>query len=281
MTDTPSDEQPGRPDDEAGEGRRPGGEQYVKPEPSASGRQSDEPIDEAADEQAEEEVEADREVAAHEAEATPQASVKTTETAPAPRPVAPARAARPAIDEDDPPVAAAKRRKRPPFWAALAVAALPVWGIIYMQAMTKPSASATDPLVLGQNLYSQNCATCHGASGGGGVGPRLSGGAVLKAWPNYKDHENWVKLGTSGWTQTFPKRPKFGNGNPIAGGGNMPGFGSTLSADEITLVVYYERATLGGKAEPALVAAANTAAQTVGSSSGAGGSGGGASSGGG
>ena len=40
--------------------------------------------------------------------------------------------------------------------------------------------------------------TCHGASGQGGVGPRLAGGEVLKTFPNIDDHIAWVTNGSAG-----------------------------------------------------------------------------------
>ena len=61
---------------------------------------------------------------------------------------------------------------------------------------TTPAAPTDDPvLVEGQKLYSQNCASCHGADGNGNVGPKwigladsqvtLSDGTVVTADDDY------------------------------------------------------------------------------------------------
>ncbi|MPY94620.1 MAG: c-type cytochrome [Acidimicrobiia bacterium] len=43
-------------------------------------------------------------------------------------------------------------------------------------AGTVPKAPAGDPeLVLGQSVFADHCARCHGSSGRGGAGPRLAG----------------------------------------------------------------------------------------------------------
>jgi mono/diheme cytochrome c family protein len=89
---------------------------------------------------------------------------------------------------------------------------------------------------LGEHVYG-GCASCHGASGGGGVGPALTG--VLDTWPDYRDHMMWVRLGSSGWpTDTYGAADK-----PKAGG--MPAH-AALSDAELAQVVLYERFTFGG-----------------------------------
>jgi mono/diheme cytochrome c family protein len=50
----------------------------------------------------------------------------------------------------------------------------------------------------GAELYRANCAGCHGSSGGGGVGPKLSGGAVVEAYPDAADEIEVVADGQGG-----------------------------------------------------------------------------------
>ena len=98
------------------------------------------------------------------------------------------RRARPAAVEAAPPeppkpepayVQAAKRRKRVPIWAMPVLAVLPLWGYIYVRTLEPPPAGEDDPLVLGAEVYAGNCASCHGGTGGGGVGPALADGEVV------------------------------------------------------------------------------------------------------
>jgi mono/diheme cytochrome c family protein len=78
----------------------------------------------------------------------------------------------------------------------------------------------------GAALFSASCAGCHGADGGGGVGPQLSDGAVLEAFPDEGDEIAVVTDGRGG----------------------MPAFGDRLSAEEIAAVVAFTRTTLAGEA---------------------------------
>jgi mono/diheme cytochrome c family protein len=71
----------------------------------------------------------------------------------------------------------------------------------------------------GAAVYASNCARCHGAEGSGGIGPRLSDGAVVDRFPDAADEIEFVTRGQDG----------------------MPAFGGTLSAKEIQQVVEYTR----------------------------------------
>jgi mono/diheme cytochrome c family protein len=71
----------------------------------------------------------------------------------------------------------------------------------------------------GAEIYSARCASCHGSDGGGGIGPRLSGGAVVDAYPEIADEIAVVTEGK----------------------GRMPSFGDRLSSNEIEQVVEYTR----------------------------------------
>ena len=169
----------------------------------------------------------------------------------APAPVA---AAAPAVPEPTPApeplppyVASAMSRPRIPRWAMPVLAALPLWAIIYAGTMVSPPAAADDPLTIGEEVFRGNCATCHGASGGGGVGPKLSGGAVETTFPDPAEHLDFVKTGSApykGGTYGDPDRP-----NPRVATGQMPAWGDQLSPEELIGVVRYEREVLSN-AEP-------------------------------
>jgi cytochrome c553 len=103
-------------------------------------------------------------------------------------------------------------------------------------------------LVRGEEIYA-TCAACHGANGGGGVGPALN--AVLSDFGSCSDQLEWVTLGSSGFLAA--DRTTYGDiGKPVNGG--MPGFGTSLSAEEIASVVSFERVRFGG-GDPGVVLA--------------------------
>ena len=82
---------------------------------------------------------------------------------------------------------------------------------------------ADDPqLVLGRQVFDDNCARCHGGSGGGGAGPKLSDGEVVAAFPGPADQVAVVREGRD----------------------TMPSFGDRLSAEEIDAVVRFTREAL-------------------------------------
>ncbi len=94
-------------------------------------------------------------------------------------------------------------------------------------------------IALGQGLYA-TCAGCHGANGGGGVGPAFGG--VLNTFGQCADHIEWVRLGSAGFQAAG--RNTYGDlGKPIGGG--MPGF-PNLSDEEIAAVISFERIRFGG-----------------------------------
>ena len=72
----------------------------------------------------------------------------------------------------------------------------------------------------GKQLYSQNCAQCHGNNGGGGIGPALAGDQ------NIKDQTYHI-------TQI------------LKGGGGMPAYADQLSDKQIAAVATYERTSWG------------------------------------
>lgn len=142
-------------------------------------------------------------------------------------------------------VEAAQSRKKVPWWAAAALAVLPLFFIVYPWTLGEPS-NDVGPLAIGNELYngSAACAGCHGGSGGGGVGPAMAGGAVIETFPSPVEQVTWVALGSTGYQDaglsTYGETQK-----PIKGG--MPGQISTLSPSEIMAVVLHERVEFGGE----------------------------------
>lgn len=108
----------------------------------------------------------------------------------------------------------------------------------------------TDYIALGQTIFEGNavagvnCSGCHGIGGAGtAAGPSLSG--VLTTFGACTDHLEWVTLGTQGFQNAG--RNAYGDTNkPVGGFGMMPGFGSSLSAEQIAAAASYERVRFGG-----------------------------------
>ncbi len=111
----------------------------------------------------------------------------------------------------------------------------------------------TDYIALGSDIYAGvavtgvNCAGCHGANGQGvGTFPALTG--VLTTFGACADHDSWVSLGSSGW----PEATYGDTAKPVNLG--MPGFGGTLTDEQIAAVSAFERVRFGGQdLEAALV----------------------------
>lgn len=97
-------------------------------------------------------------------------------------------------------------------------------------------------LVVGEAVF-ETCSGCHGANGEGGVGPALA--TVLSAFSSCPDHIEWVTLATGGFQDagidTYGDLAK-----PVGGGGFMPGFATSNTAEEIAAVVAFERIRFGG-----------------------------------
>ena len=96
---------------------------------------------------------------------------------------------------------------------------------------------------LGAAIYDANCVACHSANGSGGVGPSFLGGAVLQTFSACADHVEWVLIGTNEW----PSATYGDTAKPVGGVGVMPGYQSSLSAQEIAAVSLYERVAFGGE----------------------------------
>jgi mono/diheme cytochrome c family protein len=103
---------------------------------------------------------------------------------------------------------------------------------------------AVDNFAAGGALYSQ-CVACHSDNGSGGVGPAFNAGAILVTFPagSCSDQEEWVAVGTGGW----PEATYGATNKPVGGVGLMPGFGTSLTEEQIKQVVLYERVAFGGQ----------------------------------
>jgi mono/diheme cytochrome c family protein len=80
-------------------------------------------------------------------------------------------------------------------------------------------SSYSGPATPGAQLFAANCARCHGADGGGGIGPALAAGVAKRRFPNVDDQIAFVTEGS----------------------GSMPAFGGDLSRAQIRQVVEYTR----------------------------------------
>ena len=107
------------------------------------------------------------------------------------------------------------------------------------------STNTVNYVAVGQQVYSgaAACAGCHGANGGGGVGPSFIGGALYKTFPTCADHAKWIQLGSAGWQAEVGA--SYGAENTISIGG-MPGFQGKLTEEELMAVVVFERVVFGG-----------------------------------
>lgn len=195
-------------------------------------------------------------------EAAPAASsdepAKSTEVDKAPASTAPAEAPTPAAPAPAPPpppyIEAALKRKRIPYWAMAMLAFLPFWAILYAGSLSPADTGGPTQLSLGGEIYASQCAACHGASGGGGVGRPLANGEVLKTFPTITQQLEFVAIGTAGVGMGVPYGNLDREGGPHTGGsfnGNaMPAFGESLTGAELLAVVRHERETLSGEVVP-------------------------------
>ena len=86
----------------------------------------------------------------------------------------------------------------------------------------EPGGEVDPVLLTGQEVYEAECSRCHGESGGGGFGPKLSEGQAAIVYPDIADEIAIIADGRSG----------------------MPGFAAKLSPDEIEAVTRYTREVL-------------------------------------
>jgi mono/diheme cytochrome c family protein len=191
----------------------------------------------------------------------PAATPATTEQAPAAaaasgppaRTGPPAPEAAPAPKPDPQYVVAAKQRRKVPWWAMATLGLMPIWGLMYVRALTEPPEVVEGPLGIGAEQYG-SCAACHGAAGGGGVGYAFAGEEVLRTFPVIEDQLRYVYWGTGEYNlagvEIYGNPDREGGPHLTNGLGVMPQQGSAagggLTDYEILGVVCHERYTLGG-----------------------------------
>ena len=111
----------------------------------------------------------------------------------------------------------------------------------------------------GYYLFDTYCGRCHTKGwsydkpeliGGGGYGPALTDGRMVRQFPNPADHIDFITIGaeygkpfgSNGIGQGAPDRAAGIEDSGLAkAGGGMPYFGKMLSAEQITAIVEYER----------------------------------------
>ncbi len=91
------------------------------------------------------------------------------------------------------------------------------------------------------NSGAYSCARCHTngwsygnpkQSGGGAMGPNLTGGSTVRQFPSASDQFDFVTAGS----ELGKKYGQQGQGS-----GRMPGFGQLLTPEQIQAIVNYER----------------------------------------
>lgn len=174
----------------------------------------------------------------------------------APTAAAPQAAATPATsaapEKPVPPyVKAALTRKKIPLWVMPVLIFIPVWAIIYVGGLSKAATGEPTQLEEGATIFAAQCASCHGSTGGGGVGRPMSDGALIETFPDILGQLEFVWVGSDG---TGPKGTPYGNPDRPGGqhttlsfnGNPMPAFEGSLTQAELLAVVRYEREVLSG-----------------------------------
>ncbi|MCU1353007.1 MAG: hypothetical protein JWM05_2216, partial [Acidimicrobiales bacterium] len=159
-------------------------------------------------------------------------------------------AAPPPARPDPPYVAAAKNRKKVPYWAAPVLALLVPWAYLYYNSVQPPPAGANDPMVIGADVYSGNCQGCHGPTGGGGTGPKLAGGEVLKTFKDPLAMAHWIAFGAVEGARpngTYGDKDRPGGAhNTATFSAAMPPWKDSLTPEQIAAVTMYVREDLSG-----------------------------------
>jgi mono/diheme cytochrome c family protein len=121
------------------------------------------------------------------------------------------------------------------------IVVLPLWALLYLGSFGTRGTAAQTPAQIGAGVFTTKCATCHGATGGGGVGPKLAGGEAKLTFPNEADHIAWVETGSAPHKGQPYGDPNRAGGQHVAATGGMPAFKGVLSDAQIKAVVEYER----------------------------------------
>lgn len=136
-------------------------------------------------------------------------------------------------------------RKKMPFWIIPVLLTLPVWAAMYVGTLERVPQGLTGLLGEGEELYVESgCSGCHGAEGGGGIGPAFSDGEVHMTFTTLEDQMLWIAQGSAivgtGNTYSSADSPR-----PRAVAGQMPGFGlgasNELDMEQLLAVTLYER----------------------------------------
>ena len=142
-------------------------------------------------------------------------------------------------------VEAYEARKKMPFWIIPVLLTLPVWAAMYVGTLERVPQGLTGLLGEGEHIYVESgCSGCHGAEGGGGIGPQLSDGEVHITFTSLEDQMDWIIKGSA----------VVGTGNNYASAdatreravsGQMPGYGvgntAVLDFEQLLAVTAYER----------------------------------------
>ena len=110
-------------------------------------------------------------------------------------------------------------------WAVVAVVTVVACAAVVL-VMTRHDTQTPNSVagpINAESLYAQHCGSCHGIDGGGAIGPKLSDGAVVDAFPDIDDQIDVITDGLEG--------------TPA-----MPPFDDALSDAEIRAIAEYERA---------------------------------------
>ncbi len=141
-------------------------------------------------------------------------------------------------------VEAYETRKKMPFWIIPVLLFLPVWGSFYFGTLERVPQGLAGLLGEGEEIYVESgCSGCHGAEGGGGIGPSLANGEVHLTFTTLEDQVVWIAQGSSivGAGQNYASP----DGRERLVAGQMPGFGlgaaRELHMEELLAVTLFER----------------------------------------
>jgi len=102
----------------------------------------------------------------------------------------------------------------------LQIAAL-IGAAVFVVLLFANEPDTTAAATTGKEVFTANCARCHGPDGEGGVGPRLAGTVVVE-YPDEEDQAAVIRDGRGG----------------------MPSFSNRLTPEQISAVVAYTREDL-------------------------------------
>lgn len=124
----------------------------------------------------------------------------------------------------------------------------PVSGVAVNCDLSEFGSEAPDFFTIGSETFAGvGCVACHGVGGAGVASfPGFTDGQLLATFPEGQCSAQieWITLGTNAWPE-----PTYGANAKVVGGSGsvMPGFDSTLDAEEIAAVALYERVAFGGQ----------------------------------